>query len=193
MRAAKAGDGVAFAALYGRHDRRLLACCRRLLGDPFLAEEVAQQAALEALVSLPRLAVPERFGAWLLAIATHLCRRRLRSPAHRLASLDLLREVGTLREPEAPDPEPERVVEAAELAKALAFALARLPTGQRKAITLFYLRGLTMAETAAALGIEAGAVKARLHKGRLALRRRLQTERAVIDVVAGRAPPQPHD
>lgn len=176
MRAARAGNGAAFAALYTRHERRLRAHCRRLVGDPLVAEEVAQQAIVEALVGLPRLSAPERFGPWLLAIAAHLCRRRLRSPSLRVASFDALRDAHALREPESADPEPAHVVEAKEAAQGLHLAMAALPPGQRRAVELFYARGLTLGETAAELGIAAGAVKARLHKARLFLRRRLATE-----------------
>src|SRR5690348_18297640 len=57
--AARRGDGAAFAALYVRHQRRLLRLCGRLVGDSFQAEEVAQEAAVEALIGLPRLVAPE--------------------------------------------------------------------------------------------------------------------------------------
>ena len=48
-----------------------------------------------------------------------------------------------------------------------------LPAGQRSAILLFYLAGMTYAETAAALGIKTGAVKTRLHKARRTLQHQL--------------------
>ncbi|MDQ6670135.1 MAG: DUF151 domain-containing protein [Chloroflexota bacterium] len=53
-------------------------------------------------------------------------------------------------------------------------AVAELPRGQRAAVTLFYLMGLTQLETAALLGIHVGAVKARLHKARGHLREALR-------------------
>jgi DNA-directed RNA polymerase specialized sigma24 family protein len=52
--------------------------------------------------------------------------------------------------------------------------------GQRRALELFSVGGLALAETAAALDIDAGAVKARLFKGWLALRRRLQADPTYI-------------
>jgi len=52
-------------------------------------------------------------------------------------------------------------------------AVAALPSSQRAAVALFYLAGLSQAETAAQLGIEVGAVKARLHKARGRLRQSL--------------------
>jgi RNA polymerase sigma-70 factor, ECF subfamily len=162
--------------LYGRYERRLLALCWRLLGDWRLAEDVAQQAAVEALVGLPRLAAPERFGAWLLAIAANLCRHHLRSPVRRLVSFEALLASRALAEPPALAPEPAHMVEVGELAATMRLAVSEMPPGQRRAAELFYLGGLSLAETAVALGINGGAVKARLYKGRLALRRRLQTE-----------------
>jgi RNA polymerase sigma factor (sigma-70 family) len=68
-----------------------------------------------------------------------------------------------------------RAVEAGELAATVRLMVAELPPGQRRAVELFYLGDLTLAETAGALGIEVGTVKARLHKVRLALRRRFES------------------
>jgi RNA polymerase sigma-70 factor (ECF subfamily) len=167
------GESVAFALLYSRYERRLLARCGRLLHDALLAQEIAQQAALEALVGLPRLANPERFGVWLLAIATHLCRHYVNSPVRRVSSLDALREAGRFDEPPAPEPALDMRIEAIERAHTLDLALERLPLGQREAVALFYLHGLSLAETAKLLGVEVGAVKSRLHKARSTLRRRL--------------------
>lgn len=93
-----------------------------------------QQTAVEALVGLPRLASPERFGAWLLAIAANLCRRQLRSPARRLASLEALLAVGALAEPRSGESGPVREVETRELATTVRGALAGLPPGQRRAL-----------------------------------------------------------
>ena len=59
---ARAGDKAAFAVLLGRHRPMLLALCRRALGDPGLAEDAAQEAALQAMLALDRLERPERFG-----------------------------------------------------------------------------------------------------------------------------------
>jgi RNA polymerase sigma-70 factor, ECF subfamily len=175
VRQVQAGDALAFAVLYGRYERRLRALCRRLLGDWRLVDDAAQQSAVEALVSLPHLVAPERFDAWLLAIAANLCRHRLRSPARRLVSFEALLAVGALREPPAAELGPARAVEAGELAATVRLMVAELPPGQRRAVELFYLGDLTLAETAGALGIEVGTVKARLHKARLALRRRFES------------------
>ena len=78
---------------------------------------------------------------------------------------------------EFPDdrPDPGALAEAADLAARVSRAVAGLPRGQRAAVLLHYLSGLSYAETAEQLGIEVGAVKTRLHKARAALRRQLQS------------------
>jgi DNA-directed RNA polymerase specialized sigma24 family protein len=69
---------AAVAVLVVRHRPGLLAVCRDALGDPELAEDVAQEALVAALGGLDRLRQPDRFGPWLAGIGRNLCRRRLR-------------------------------------------------------------------------------------------------------------------
>lgn len=62
-----------------------------------------------------------------------------------------------------------RLAETAVLAQRVRHAIADLAPGQREAILLFYLQGLSHREVAAELGISPGAVKSRLHQARGAL------------------------
>ena len=68
------------------------------------------------------------------------------------------------------------LAEAAETRERLRRAIAALPAGQRAAVALFYLDGLTQREAAAELGIADGAVKTRLFKARSTLRERLEVD-----------------
>ena len=54
VRLAREGDGEAFAELVARHRPMLVALCRRVLGDRGLAEDAAQEAALQAMLGLDR-------------------------------------------------------------------------------------------------------------------------------------------
>lgn len=169
--AAQAGDRPSFAALIERHRPLLLASCRRMLGPGRgdLAEEAAQESVLQALLCVGRLREPERFPSWLVGIGLNVCRHLLRE---RPAGSWLPGAASGPQEPaEAADP--QELAEAAEVVARVRSAVAALPFGQREAVTLFYLAGLSQSEVAAALGIEVGAVKGRLHKARRALRSRL--------------------
>jgi len=172
---ARSGDKQAFAELIVRHQRMLLVLCERSLGDTGLAGDAAQEAILQALLGLDSLKRPTQFGAWLAGIGLNVCRRWLRARAGAILSLDSL--LGAQRVSEAVDilaPDPAWLAEEHELATRVRRVVQTLPTGQRKAVALFYLMGLTHVETAAALGIPVGAVKTRLHKAKGNLRRQLQ-------------------
>jgi RNA polymerase sigma factor (sigma-70 family) len=163
--AARDGDRRAFAALVERHYALLLATCRRAAGDPEVAGDAAQEAVVTALLGLERLRHDERFAAWLIGIGLNLCRRALQDRA-RWARLD-----GA--EPAAGGPGPQEAAEAAAIAERVRDAIAALPPGQRAAVALFHLGGLSHAEVAGRLDTRPGAVKTRLHKARRALRRAL--------------------
>jgi RNA polymerase sigma-70 factor (ECF subfamily) len=170
--AAMAGNKRAFAALLTRHRPLLVRLCQRMLADSSLAEDAAQEAALRAYLDLGRLRQPERFGSWLAGIGLNVCRHWSRDRWRDHLSLDALD--GGRWHPEAELPDPAEAAELAWLRDTVLAAVATLPRSQRAAVLLAYPAGLTQVETAAELGIEVNAVKARLHKARAALRRKLE-------------------
>ena len=161
VRRARGGDRDAFSELVARHHSTLVRCCRRMVG-PDAALDAAQDAVVTALLSLDRLRRPESFGAWLVGIGLNAARTQLRGS-------DPPYVPGEVR-----GSDPVVAAEAAELAERVRAAIAELPRGQREAVTLYYLAGLTQAQAAAHLGIPPGAVKTRLHKARASLRVRLR-------------------
>lgn len=164
--AARRGDKRALAALIERHYSVLLSLCRRAVGECEGAADVAQEAVIAAMLGLDRLREDERFGAWLYGIGLNVSRRLLQARARRVGSLD----AGPAREPVAAGPDPAELVEAAEIAVRVRRAIGGLPAGQRDAVRLFYLAGLTQAEIAQELDTAPGAIKTRLHKARRTLR-----------------------
>jgi RNA polymerase sigma factor (sigma-70 family) len=179
VEAALGGDKDAFAALVTRHWSTAVALAARVLGSADLARDAAQEAAVAALVGLDRLRAPGRFGAWFCGITLNVARgwvRQLRTerPA---AGLDQAPDRASA------DPGSDERAELADLAATVRAAVAQLAGGQRDAVLLFYLQGLTHREVAAELGISIGAVKARLHQARAAL------TPALVPVFAGPANP----
>jgi RNA polymerase sigma factor (sigma-70 family) len=162
---ARLGDKDAFAALVVRHGDAARRLAERVLDDADLARDAGQEAIVVALVSLDRLAKPGSFGPWLCGIALNVARRLLQEA----------RRVGPLISVDLTDPAPgpEEVAESAVLAQRVRGAVADLAPGQREAVLLFYLQGLSHREVAAELGISLGAVKSRLHQARGALEPRL--------------------
>jgi RNA polymerase sigma factor (sigma-70 family) len=165
VEAALGGDKDAFAALVTRHWAMAVALAARVLGTPDLARDAAQEAAVAALLDLDRLRAPARFGAWFCGITLNVARgwaRQLRTerPA-------VIGDQATDRA--SHEPGPDECAELAELAATVRAAVAQLADGQRDAVLLFYLQGLTHREVAAELAISVGAVKARLHQARAAL------------------------
>lgn len=161
MLAARGGDKDAFAELVTRHWATALALAGRLLGPGGLARDAVQEASVAALIGLDRLRTADRFGAWFCGITLNVARRWL---------YQLRAEVpAILPDHASSSPGPDEQAELAELAAAVRTAVAGLPDGQRHAVLLFYLQGLTHREVAAELAISVGAVKSRLHQARAAL------------------------
>lgn len=173
VRRALLGERAALGELLARHYPSTLGLCRRLLGVGPEAEDVAQDAALAACVGLRRLREPERFGAWLHAVAANLARGALRR--RRALSLEALGEgpaIVTLWSAAPPDPAETALLR--ELHDAIVAALGELSPLSREAVIGLYLEGYSYAELAALLGVPVGTLKGRLVFGRRQLRGRLQ-------------------
>jgi RNA polymerase sigma factor (sigma-70 family) len=174
VREALHGTGEARAALAEllmRHWDTAVFLAARVLGSPELARDAAQEAAIAAMTDLDRLRSPERFGPWFCGIALNVARRWLRQLRPELPGLPPDRA--------CPSPGPAEMAEAADTSARVRGAIAALPDGQRDAVRLFYLQGLSHSEVAGELGVSVGAVKSRLHQARAALAPRLAQ---VIDI-----------
>jgi RNA polymerase sigma factor (sigma-70 family) len=159
VRLALAGDKTSFGALVQRHWSMVVTVCTRLAKRPDAAADAAQEAAIEALLSLETLRRPGRFGAWWCGIALNLTRRWLRDEAR-------IRGLESAGEPSDEALGPEDVALRAELIEQVREALAALPPGQQEAVRLYYFEERSGLEVARAIGTTAGAVKTRLAKAR---------------------------
>lgn len=166
------GEKSAFAPLIDRHRPGAIRLARRLLSDPADAEDVVQEALLQAFLGLCDLRRPDRFSAWLFGIVVNLCRMRLRSRHAVYAFEDWHggHAVPSFRWAER-QPSPEAAYETRELHRIVLAAIDTLPTEQQQAVRLHYIDGLTLWEIGLLAGVPVGTVKARLHRARTRLRR----------------------
>ncbi len=163
-----------------RERRSLVRLCARLTGDADAAEDLAQEALLEAWRHEAALRDPQKRAQWLAGIARNVC---LRWGQRRGRERDLLERLGgasgalALVSGEAATSPciPEVELERDELAYLLDRALALLPPATREVLVARYIEEFSHGEIAERLRLSEGAVKVRLHRGRLALRRVLTT------------------
>ncbi len=156
---ARAGDQVAFARLFEQYHAPILNYLHRMVGERALAEDLTQDAFVKAYNALPATRPDLAFKAWLYRIATntaisHLRRRKIVQwvpflPAHERAGDESIeRSVGGQYDVEQ--------------------VLARMPKHYAAALLLRHYQGLSLIETAEALGVSENAAKLRLFRARKA-------------------------
>lgn len=181
VRRAQAGELIAFEALTNRYEARVYSLARRILQQEQDAQDVTQQTFLSALENLAGFRGEASFSTWLFRIATHaalkIIRKRKGLPT---VSLDQ-----ALEPPETaasvPHPEyiadwrqlPDEMAHQRELRELLEQALKALGENYRMVFLLRDVEGLSVRETAEALGLSEANTKVRLLRARLELRERL--------------------
>jgi RNA polymerase sigma factor (sigma-70 family) len=159
-----ARDADAFAEIVARHSGMVYATCRRILGNPADAEDVAQECFLE-LLGL-RKAVRSYLGGWLHQVAAHRSLDRLKAEHRRRRREE--RFAGA--QAAGPDPTWD------DIKPHLDAAVAALPREVRDAVVLRFLEGCTHEATATELGIPRTTAQYRIERGveciRLFLKRR---------------------
>ncbi len=165
--------------------------CTRLCGDRTQAEDLAQETLLAAWQSAQRnsdAAALER--GWLAGIARNMFRRWARRMGQEQQRWLPLAEADALA---LAEDALTYDLERRELADLLDRALARLPAPTRAALIAHYIEEEPQAAIATRLGLSAGALAVRLHRGRLALARLLATDLADAAEAQGIALPQKTD
>lgn len=180
LAAARRGDREAAGELLLAHHGPVLRVCRFLLGPAGDAEGAAQEVFLRALRSLGRFQGTGSFRSWLAAIATHLCRDRLRRL--RLIPFSSLDDAGGGAEQElggacGGSPSPERHAMAREAADLVSREVAALPPRQREAFTLRFFAELELDDIASAMSVDVGTVKTHLHRAVHRVRRAVEEAR----------------
>jgi RNA polymerase sigma-70 factor, ECF subfamily len=157
------GDEAAFAELYQRHRTPVFRFAWRFTGSTHAAEDVTQECFLALFAGA---AFDPRHGSlrtYLLGIVRHLAMKRMRIDERESEEIaDMAASYDTLGD--LIGQERSAVVER---------AVGGLPPLQKEALILFEYEDCSLDEIAQIAGVEVGAVKARLHRARETLKRRL--------------------
>jgi RNA polymerase sigma-70 factor (ECF subfamily) len=168
-----AGDRALFEVLMRRYNQRVYRAARAIVKDEAEAEDVMQQAYINAFTHLDQFEERARFSTWLTQIAVNeaLARRQKLRTARSLTG-QLEDEGGPFVDSiRSGQPDPERQAYAGELQRALEAAVDTLPEAYRTVFMLREIEGMSTAETAEGLGLGDEAVKTRLHRARAMVRR----------------------
>lgn len=171
----KAGRPDAFASLFDTYADRLYRLGMSLVGDPFEAEDIVQDAFLKAITHIDSFQARSSLGTWLYRVVYNSSIDRLRSRVD-----NPLPEESDPDENSLPMPEvllewhtPEALAISNEGQDYLDQAIQSLPGSLRSVFVLRDIEELSTAQTAEILGVGESLVKVRLHRARLALREQL--------------------
>ncbi|MDR6536944.1 RNA polymerase sigma factor [Variovorax soli] len=139
----------------------------RRVGNPTDAEEVAQQALVEAAASFTAFRGEAEVSTWTFGIATNLIRNHLnRSPERRY----VFESADILEEQEDPSGNPFDLLARRQAMHIVACKLGELPSGMAEALILVSVDGLSYEDTALQLGVPVGTVRSRISRARSAIR-----------------------
>ena len=169
---ARIGDKRAFDHLVERHYGTAMRVAAGMLGNRDIAQQLIQEAFLQAFLSLERLRKDSAFKSWLYGIVLNLCRESIRN---RTADRALLEALAACETEQFRDTTPDPCEAAAEreMHRKVLEAVRSLPPRTRRATLLFYYRQLSVQEIASAQSVSVGTIKHQLHKARIQLRERL--------------------
>jgi RNA polymerase sigma factor (sigma-70 family) len=161
---ARNGDMGAFDALVRKLRGLTLRYAYTILHDWDLAQDVAQDAFVQAYLHMPAIREPTAFPVWLRTIVSRCCARVLR--VKQLPTVSL----GDADDAPSDLPSPFDSVAEGQLMDRIHRAIARLPSGEKTVTELFYMDGCSQKEIADSLGIPVTTVNNRLHSSRTHLR-----------------------
>jgi len=172
-------DTSRFDRMYAENADRMYRFAQRLCGEAEDARDLVQETFLNAYRGLPDFRGEAQLSTWLYRIASRVClamRRRREGEPERELSLEefIPTSDGELRlQIPADGLSPEQALENKQLRRALRQAIQKLPAKYRVVLVLRDMEELSAKEVGAVVGLNERAVKSRLHRARLFVRREL--------------------
>ncbi len=165
------GETFLYEVLVRRHNQRLYRVARAFLHDEAEVEDVMQEAYLKAFTGLPRFQGKALFSTWLTRILINCALASLRSRARRVeVALDAAQGRA------AEEDDKELALAQKQMARRIECTVDALPPNYRVVFVLRELEHMSVAETAAVLGISPSNAKVRLHRAKRLLREGLRQQ-----------------
>jgi RNA polymerase sigma-70 factor (ECF subfamily) len=167
---AKNGNTDAFGQLVQRYQSAVYGVAFNLVRNFADAQDLTQEAFLEAYKVLPTLQNPERFAPWLFSITQNRCKMWLRRKKPNVIEIHFDSDSSDLECQLDPNPTPDREIIRNETYRAVMQAIEKLPEKNRLVLTMYYLDGLSYQEIATFLDVSVSTVQSRLQRARGQLR-----------------------
>jgi RNA polymerase sigma-70 factor (ECF subfamily) len=165
------GDVASFELILRRYNQRLYRVARSIVGNDSEAEDVVQEAYLNAYRHLGDFAGRSSFATWLTRIAVHEASARRRS-RQRMRNIEIDEaESLTMR----PTRQADDALSTRELGDVLRIVIDELPPDFRVVFTMRLVEGLSTEQAAECLGLSQENVKIRLHRARSRLRKSIES------------------
>ena len=162
---AQGGDLEAYGEIVQRFQDMAVAYARAILGDFHLAEDVAQEAFIEAYLNLSKVYSAHAFPGWLRAIVFKFCDRQTRKKRMHFVSLE------TAGELHSKDKGPAEALDEKDTKDLVEATLKTLPERERTVVNLFYINEFSQKEIAVFLEWPVSTVNFRLHSARKRLKK----------------------
>ncbi len=177
---AQTGNAGAFEDLVRRNESRVRGLARQLCrGNGYDGDDTAQNALFQAYLHLPDFRGDSSFSSWMMKIVINECRAKWRSEKRHAGSFafaELSERIDGHGAAEVPEKSanPEEQYSRNELRRLLLKAVHLVDGFHQEVVLLHDLSGMSIRETAAALGLSEAATKSRVLRARRQLRRKLR-------------------
>ncbi|MCE9573451.1 MAG: sigma-70 family RNA polymerase sigma factor [Deltaproteobacteria bacterium] len=179
LRRLRERDEKAFRELVAEHRDKVFNMTYRMLGNRAEAEDVAQEVFISVFKTIDTFREESKFSTWLYRVTVNHCKNRIKYLSRRhdrdQDELDEASEADVAAAVAAPppSPRPDRQLEGAQTERMLQEAIAELDEEHRVLVVLRDVEDLSIEEIMEITGLPDGTIKSRLHRARMALRKKI--------------------